>query len=102
MCIRDRLETPVGFRTEKLLAPVSERLIDAGFDTEEYYCPMFPDEKLEHIVCADAGIAVISVNRYHDIDLGSINGKVISCLLYTSRMRTDRLHGTDRIRVYRN
>ena len=71
------LETPVGFRTEKLLAPVSERLIDAGFDTEEYYCPMFPDEKLEHIVCADAGIAVISVNRYHDIDLGSITGKVI-------------------------
>lgn len=71
------LEVPVGFRTEKLLAPISERLIDAGFDTEEYYCPLFPEDKLEHVVCEAAGIALISVNRYHNIDMDGMAGKFI-------------------------
>lgn len=71
------LNVPVGFRTEELLEPVSERLTDAGFDVEEYYCPMFPDEKLEHIVCEEAGIAVITSNTYHNIDEKDIKGKVV-------------------------
>ena len=71
------LDSPVGFRTEKLLAPVSERLTDAGFDVEEYYCTMDPENRLEHIVCPGAGLAVAAVNRYHDIDTDKLSGKVI-------------------------
>ena len=41
------LDVPVGSRTEVLLGPVSRRLTEAGFDVEEYYCPMSPERKLE-------------------------------------------------------
>ena len=71
------VEAPIGYRMEELLAPLSDRLIDAGFDVEEYYCPMFPEDKLEHIVCDDAGVAVVCSNEYHTVDAGDIAGKVI-------------------------
>lgn len=70
------LDVPVGFRTGKLLAPVSERLADAGFGVETYYCPMFPEEKLEHIVCHDAGIAIVTSNDFHTVGAGDFEGKV--------------------------
>lgn len=59
------IESPLGFRTEALLAPVSEEIIEAGYDVEEFYCPMDPSQKLEHVVAPDAGLAIVSCNEYH-------------------------------------
>lgn len=71
------IDVPIGFRSEKLLSQVSERFTDAGFDIEEYYCPMFPEDKLEHVVCPDAYTAVVCSNEYHVIDTENVSGKVI-------------------------
>jgi len=71
------LKVPAGFRTERLLTPLSARLVNAGFDVEEYYCPMDPDNKLEHIISPDADIAVISCNEYHGADLLQSGRKIV-------------------------
>ena len=57
------LDVPVGSRTEVLLGPVSRRLTEAGFDVEEYYCPMSPERKMEQVVCEGADLAVICSNE---------------------------------------
>jgi len=62
------VDVPLGFRADSIIVSVSERFTDAGFDVEEYYCPMFPEEKAEHAVCRDAGVAVITCSEYHDIE----------------------------------
>ena len=62
------IESPLGFRTETLLAPIAEDIIEAGYDVEEFYCPMDPGQKLEHIIVPDAGLAIVSCNEYHSLD----------------------------------
>lgn len=69
------LNVPVGFRTERMLKSESERLTGAGFDVEEYYCPMDPQHKLEHILVPSIGLAVVSCNSYHGIYLLAKNKK---------------------------
>ena len=44
---------------------------------EEYYCPMSPERKLEHVVCEGADLAVICSNEYHVVDSANIDGKVV-------------------------
>lgn len=61
------LRCPAGFPTQQILEPALQRLLDAGFDLEAYYCPMDPEKKLEHIVVPDAGFAIITCNRYHTV-----------------------------------
>ena len=70
------LDVPVGFRTGRLLRPVAERLADAGLDVEEYYCPMFPEERLEHIVCPGADIAIVTSNDFHTVGADDFDGRV--------------------------
>jgi len=60
------VDVPVGFAAGKLLAAVSERLIRAGLDVEEYYCPMAPEKGPEHILCPTASFAVTTCNTFHD------------------------------------
>lgn len=62
------LRCPVGFPSQQILEPAMRRLLDAGFDLEAYYCPMDPERKLEHIVAPHAGFAVITCNRYHEVE----------------------------------
>ncbi len=61
------IKTAAGFNTGKMIAAVSDRLRYAGFDTELYYCPMSPDKRPEHIVCAEADLAVVTENEYHSL-----------------------------------
>lgn len=62
------LEAPVGFRTEAVMKPAADVLIRSGFDIEEYYCPMDPEKKLEHILVPDMKTAIMSFNKYHSAD----------------------------------
>ena len=62
------LRCPAGFPTQQILEPAMQRLLDAGFDLEAYYCPMDPEKKLEHIIVPDAGFAIVTCNRYHTVD----------------------------------
>lgn len=70
------LRTPQGFNTGHMMHNISERMQKLGFDIEEFYCPMNPANKLEHIVVREAGIAMVCENIYHSVDIRNHNGKV--------------------------
>lgn len=74
------LETPLGFRPESALHMLADKLVDAGCSVEEFYCPIDPGVKLEHVVCNDAGIAVITGNSYHGDQIRKMRGEVITVL----------------------
>lgn len=71
------INVPVGFRTERLLSAAADRIVDAGFDIEEYYCPVDPERKLEHIICSQGKFAIISCNEYHRINSIELSKKVM-------------------------
>lgn len=62
------IKAPVGFRTGELMQYASQRFTEVGFSIEEYYCPMNPEKKLEHIIVPEAGTAIITLNKYHNLE----------------------------------
>ena len=39
-----------------------------GFAVEEYFCPLKPDSKMEHLVVPELSLAFITANEYHDVE----------------------------------
>lgn len=62
------INVPVGYSNTSLMEVISEGAVYRGFDIETYYCPMSPEEKIEHIIIPELKIAFITVNRYHDVE----------------------------------
>lgn len=62
------VSTPEGYQNSSFMEILKEGAVYRGFETEVYYCPMGPDEKIEHIVIPQLDLAFITVNRYHDIE----------------------------------
>lgn len=62
------ISCPVGMGAESLLNIFAESAVYRGLDVEEYYCPMRPETKIEHLIVPELSVAFISVNKYHDIE----------------------------------
>lgn len=62
------LNVPVGLGNERLLNIFSESAIYRGLEIEQYYCPMNPRTKVEHLLIPQLKIAFITTNKYHDIE----------------------------------
>ncbi|MFV0516965.1 MAG: hypothetical protein ACK5MV_06180 [Aminipila sp.] len=62
------ISSPVGLCATSILSVFSESAVYRGLDVEEYYCPMRPETKVEHLLVPELGVAFISVNKYHDIE----------------------------------
>ena len=61
------IDSPVGYSNSSFMEIVTEGAIYRGLDVEVYYCPMCPEEKIEHIVIPELETAFVTMNRYHDI-----------------------------------
>ena len=61
------IDSPVGYSNSSFMEIVTEGAIYRGLDVEAYYCPMCPEEKIEHIVIPELKTAFVTMNRYHDI-----------------------------------
>ncbi len=61
------VDVPVAMRT-----PVSCRLregaIYRGLDVETFYCPLCPDEKIDHLLIPGIKTVFWTVNAYHDLE----------------------------------
>lgn len=55
-----------GTGIEKILAKVLDAAQSRGFDTEAFYCALFPD-KLEHIVIQGKDLSITTSNKYHPV-----------------------------------
>lgn len=62
------LTGPVGLSNSRLLNIVAESALYRGMDVEAFYCPMKPDEKIEHLLIPQLGAAFVSLNHYHDLE----------------------------------
>ena len=76
-----------GTGTEKLIKKVREAAIERGLDVESYYCPMQPEEKLEHIVISKIGLTLTTSNQYHDIQMP--HKKSINLMQYVDNKKLD-------------
>lgn len=54
----------------KSLDKIGEMAMNRGFDTEKYYCPMFPDSKIDHLLIPKLNLAFTVSNEYHSFDKG--------------------------------
>ena len=61
------IDSPLGYSNSSFMEIVTEGAIYRGLDVEVYYCPMCPEEKIEHIVIPELKTAFVTMNRYHDI-----------------------------------
>ena len=62
------INVPVGFTNNSIMEIISEGAIYRGLDVECYYCPMCPEQKIEHIIIPKLKIAFVTMNDYHDIE----------------------------------
>lgn len=62
------ISVPSGFSNSSFMEIISEGAIYRGLDVECFYCPMCPEEKIEHLIIPDLKTAFITTNEYHDIE----------------------------------
>ena len=62
------ISVPAGYQNSSFMEILREGAVYRGFDTESFYCPMEPDEKIDHLIIPELSLAFISVNEYHDLE----------------------------------
>ena len=62
------ISAPVGYANSSLMTIIKEGAIYRGFDVESFYCPICPEEKIDHLIIPELKIAFTTVNEYHDIE----------------------------------
>ena len=62
------VSVPEGYMNSSFMEILREGAVYRGFETEAFYCPVGPDEKIDHLIVPQLSLAFITVNRYHDIE----------------------------------
>ena len=62
------VSVPEGFPNHSFMEILKEGAVYRGFDTEVFYCPMGPDEKIDHLIIPQLSLAFVTANEYHDIE----------------------------------
>lgn len=62
------ISTPVGYSNSSFMEIIGEGAIYRGLNVEAFYCPMLPDEKIEHLIIPELNTAFITLNDYHDVE----------------------------------
>ncbi len=75
------IKAPVGIGAEKLMELFAESALYRGYNVEEYYCPLHPSKKLEHLLIPDLGVAFVTSNAFHNINESTLEGSVTSIFL---------------------
>ena len=59
---------PSDVSAERILNIFAEGAIYRGFAVEEYFCPLKPESKMEHLLVPEISVAFITANEYHDVE----------------------------------
>ena len=62
------ISAPVGFDMNKITEMVTDAFVHRGYCVEQYYCPMEPDDKIDHILIPELKTAFLTLNDYHDME----------------------------------
>ncbi len=62
------INAPDGYRNQSIMYMILEGAKYRGLDVWCYYCPMGPENKIEHIVIPELSVAFVTTNRWHDVE----------------------------------
>ena len=62
------INVPEGYRNQSFLQMILEGAKYRGMDVWCYYCPMGPEDKIEHIVIPQLSLAFVTTNCWHDVE----------------------------------
>lgn len=85
------INTAVGLNAGMMFNILSEGAIYRGINVEEFYCPMKPADKIEHILFPDERIAFITCNEYHDIEPWELDAGEIMLLDLTDMVSCEKI-----------
>lgn len=80
------IKVPMGYTDSEALKKISYMFMTAGYDVEEFYSPLEPSEKVEHVISADAGIGVFTVSDNKDMNMFE---EVNICNIYETIMNSE-------------
>src|SRR5690606_26753651 len=60
-----------GASSRILLAQIRSLALSAGYDIITCYCPLAPNEKIEHIFIPSLGLGFVTSNHWHSFDIPS-------------------------------
>ena len=63
------IDDEYGAASRLLLAALRSHALKAGFEVVSCYCPLAPYDKLEHLFIPEAGLGLMTSNRFHSINL---------------------------------
>ena len=62
------INVPEGYRNQSLMQLILEGAKYRGLDVCCYYCPMGPEDKIEHLVIPQLSLAFVTANKWHDVE----------------------------------
>ena len=62
------MNVPEGYRNQSVMQTILEGAKYRGLDVWCYYCPMDPEDKIEHMVIPALSLAFVTTNPWHDIE----------------------------------
>ena len=62
------INVPEGYRNQSLMRMMLEGAKYRGLDVWCCYCPMGPEDKIEHIIIPRLSLAFITTNKWHDVE----------------------------------
>ena len=63
------LNSAPGIETADILKMISDSVVHRGISVEEFYCPMDPENNIEHLLIPEMEMAFITLNDFHDMDM---------------------------------
>ena len=63
------VEDEWGAASRLLLSAIRAQALKAGFRVVSCYCPLAPFDKLEHLFIPEAGVGLMTANRFHKLSL---------------------------------
>lgn len=59
---------PEGYQNQSVMQMILEGAKYRGLDVWCYYCPMGPEDKIEHMVIPQLSLAFVTTNKWHDVE----------------------------------
>ncbi len=81
------IDDDIGFISKHILSKVRSAALAMGYDIYSCYCPMFPYEKLDHIIIPSLSLAIVTRNRYLNFDYGEVEVIKSSRFIFPERLR---------------
>ena len=69
------INVPEGYGNHSFMHVLLEGAVYRGFDVEAYYCPMDPEQKIEHLLIPELSLAFITTNKWHDLEPWDVTGE---------------------------